>query len=82
MFTPKRETQGGLTVLESSDTPGAANGFVRTVALTKVFSADWGRKLNVAEPDGILFVDAGTDEYQADVYFWSEGKYHHEPVDD
>jgi|SRR5579862_322702 len=82
VFTPNKEAQGGLTVVESSDGPGAANGFVRTVALTKVFSADWRRKLNVAGPEGILFVDAGLDEYEADVYFWAEGKYHHEPIDD
>jgi len=82
VFTPNNEAQSGLTVVESSDGPGAANGFVRTVALTKVFSADWRRKLNVAGPEGILFVDAGLDEYEADVYFWSEGKYHHEPIDD
>lgn len=82
VFTPKTEAQGGLIILESSDAPGAANGFVRTIALTKVFSADWKRKPNVAGPDGILFVDAGTDQYEADVYFWSGGKYHHEPIDD
>ena len=71
----RTEAQGGLTILETSDASGATDGFVRTVALTKVFSADWSRKLNVAGPEGILFVDAGTDEYEADVYFRSEGKY-------
>jgi hypothetical protein len=82
VFTPDNEVQGGLTIVESFDGPGAANGFVRTVALNKVFSADWRRKLNVGGPEAILFVDAGLDEYEADVYFWSEGKYHHEPLDD
>jgi hypothetical protein len=81
VFTPNKEAQGGLTVVESSDAPGAANGFVRAVALSKVFSADWRRKLNVAGPEGILFVDAEPDEYEADIYFRSEGKYHHEPID-
>ena len=82
VFTPNKEAQSDLTIIESSDAPGAANGFVRSVALSKMFSADWSRKLNVAEPEGILFIDAGPDEYEADVYFWSEGKYHHEPIDD
>jgi hypothetical protein len=82
VFTPKNEAQGDLTVVESSDAPSAANGFVRTVPLTKVFNADWRRKLNAGGSEGILFVDAGLDEYEADVYFWSEGKYHHEPIDD
>jgi len=82
VFTPKNEEQGNLIVVESSDAPGAANGFVRKVPITKVFNAEWRRKLNVGGPEGILFVDAGLDEYEADVYFWSEGKYHHEPIDD
>jgi len=71
-----------FTVVESSDAPGAANDFIRTVPIAKIFSADWRRKHKVAKPEGILFVDAGLDEYEADVYFWAEGKYHHEPIDD
>src|SRR5689334_1956117 len=82
VFTPNNGAQGGLTTVESSDAPGAANGFVRAVALTKVFSADWRQKRNVAGPQGILFVDAAPDEYEADVYFWSAGRYRHEPIDD
>ena len=82
VFTTTNEEQGALTVVERSDLPGAANGFVRTVPITKVFNADWRRKLNVGGPEGILFVDAGLDEYETDVYFWSEGKYRHEPIED
>lgn len=81
-FTPNKEAHGDITIIESFDGPGAANGFICRVFLTQMFNADWRRKLKVVGPDGILFVDAGINEYEADVYFWSDGKYHHEPIDD
>ncbi len=60
---------------------GAANYFVDKVQIADFFSGAWKRKLHVAAKDGILFVDAGETEYEVDVYFWSDDRYQHQPVD-
>jgi hypothetical protein len=39
------------------------------------------RKFQVHATEGILMVDSAEQEYEADVYFWPNGRYQQEPVD-
>jgi hypothetical protein len=68
-------------VVEEWNGAGAANYFIRKVQIASFFSDAWKRKLHVASKEGILLADAGTTEYETDVYYWADQAYHHEPVD-
>lgn len=82
VFTPVRgQSPGHLTVVEQSNQPGSADLFIHTIEISKVFSAEWRRKLRATTKDGLLVVDSGDAEYEADVYFRSGGRYRHEPID-
>jgi len=67
--------------VEKSDDPGASNFFIRGARIGKFFSEDPKRKFHVDATEAILMVDAGEQEYEADVYFWSNSRYRREPVD-
>jgi hypothetical protein len=67
--------------IERSDQGGSSQYFIHEVQIDKVFSAKWVGKLHVKAREGFLFVDAAESEYQADVYFWADGQYRHEPID-
>jgi hypothetical protein len=69
------------TVVERSDDRGASNYFIRKVPISKFFSEESKRKFQVQATEGILMVDSADQEYEADVYFWSNGRYRQEPVD-
>jgi hypothetical protein len=69
-------------LVEKWDGGGASNYFIHSVPIADYFSDTWKRKLHVDASDGILFADAGKTEYETDVYFWSKGRYQHQPVDD
>jgi hypothetical protein len=60
---------------------GAGNFFIRPVQMRDFFSKSWRKKLNVSANDGIMVADVGTGEYEVDVYYWSGGRFRHEPVD-
>ena len=82
VFTPSGgQSQKPFRVIEQSDMIGASNFFVHQIQIAKVFSAEWVKKLQVITKDGILFVDAGTSEYEADVFFWTGDKYRHDAID-
>ncbi|MGA2156111.1 MAG: hypothetical protein ABSH37_17005 [Bryobacteraceae bacterium] len=68
-------------VVEQWDGGGAGTYFIRKLAIRQVFSTEWIRRLHVAATDGVLLVDSGTAEYGAEVYFWADHDYKHEPVD-
>lgn len=72
---------GTLETIDQWDNGGAANNFIHSVRIAKVFSPEWVRKLNVKTKEGVLSVDAGENEYGVDVYFWSDGQFRHEPID-
>lgn len=59
----------------------AANYFIHSIVISKVFSKEWIGKLDVTAKDGILSADAGEKEYGVDIYFWTKGQYRHEPID-
>ena len=68
-------------LVEKWDGGGAANYFVQKIHINDFFSDSWKRKLRVVANEGILFVDAGSTEYETDVYFWTKSGYQHQPVD-
>ncbi len=74
---PSHETR----VVEQSDGSGAANFFIRRVRISKFFDEHSKKKFQVQTSEGILLVDAAENEYETDVYFWTNGSYQHQPVD-
>lgn len=82
VFTPNpTHPAETLKIVDEWDRRGAANNFIHTVVITKMFSKEWIKRLNAKASDGILTVDSGENEYGVEVYFWSKGEYHHEPID-
>ena len=69
------------TVVEKSDDHGASNYFIRKVPISEFFSEESKRKFQVQATEAILMVDSSEQEYEADIYFWSKGRYRQEPVD-
>ena len=83
IFTPGVDPSlGTLTVVDQWSRGGAANYFIRGIRVSRFFSPEWVRRLHVKVKEGILFVDAGKSEYEADVYYWADGQYRHEPIDE
>jgi hypothetical protein len=83
VFSPKAgEPSYELTVVEQFDDNGASNYFIRRVPISAFFSAESKKKFQVQAPEGIEIVDSAEQEYGAEIYFWSNGGFRHEPVDD
>ncbi len=70
-----------LRVVNQLDKGGASNNFIHTIQVDKVFSKEWIAKLKVKITYAILAVDSGENEYGAEVYFWADGQFKHEPID-
>lgn len=70
-----------MRAVEQSQDSGAANFFIRKVQISKSFNGESRRKFQVQTSEGILLVDSGEKEYEAEVYFWANSPYQHEPVD-
>lgn len=70
-----------MTVVDQLDETGAANFFIHKVRISKFYDERSRRKFNVQGSEGILLVDAAEKEYEVDVYFWTNGRYQHKPVD-
>jgi hypothetical protein len=81
VFSPKAGQSSYEMRAADSDDNGAANFFIHTVQISKFFDEPSRRKFQVQTSEGILLVDAAEKEYEADVYFWSNGSYQHQPVD-
>ena len=69
------------TVVEKSDDHGASNYFIRKVPVSRYFSEESKRKFQVQATEAILMVDSAEQEYEADIYFWSNGRYRQQAVD-
>lgn len=67
--------------IEHSGDPDSSKYFIRKVVLTDFFSEEAKKKYNVQAPEGILLIDSAEQEYEAGLYFLSNGTYRHEPVD-
>jgi hypothetical protein len=70
------------TSLEQSDTPGASSYFIRKVPASQFFSSESKKRFHLGATECILMVDSAEQEYGTDIYFWANGHYQHEPVDD
>ncbi len=70
------------TVVEQSDDRGASNYFIRRAPISRFFNEESKRKFQVQATDAILMVDSAEQEYEADIYFWSNGRFQQEPVDE
>ena len=70
------------TVVEHSDDHGASNYFIRKVPISKFFGEESKRKFQVQASEAIVMTDSAEQEYEADIYFWSDGRYRQEPADD
>lgn len=70
-----------LMLVERSDAAEARNFFVRRIQIGDVFNQQWIKRLGVGAKEGLLLVDAGEQEYEADIYYWAQGRYQHEPID-
>lgn len=82
VFSPRRGTPSfEMRVLDQSADGGGSNLFIRGVGIGKFFSESSKRKFRVQAREGILFVDSGENEYEADIYFWVGDAYQHQPVD-
>ena len=68
-------------VVEQSDDRGASNYFIRKVSVRQFFDEQSKRKFQVQATDCILMVDSAEQEYGTDIYFWSNGGFRREPVD-
>jgi hypothetical protein len=71
-----------MTVVDQFDDRGASNYFIRKVPISKFFSEESKKKFQVQASEGILMVDSAEQEYEADVYFWSNGRFQQQPVDE
>ncbi len=67
-----------VAVLDASADPGVNDIFIHTVRLGDFFSKDSQKQLEMTADDGIIFVEAGTKQYGAEVFFRSKNGYRHE----
>ncbi len=70
-----------MRLVDLSDSSGASYYFIHTVQVRKFFNEVSRRKFGVQSSECILFVGSGQEGYEADVYFWTNGNYQHQPVD-
>ena len=68
-------------LIEKSDEQGASNYFIHNTPISKFFDEQSRKKFQAHAPDGILVLESAENEYGVEVYFWSGGRYRHEPVD-
>ena len=69
------------TLVEKLNQNGAANYFIHRTPIGKFFDEPSRKKFQAHTVDGILVVDSAENEYGVEVYFWSGGRYRHEPID-
>jgi hypothetical protein len=70
------------TVIEQFDDHGSSNYFIRKVSISDFFDAESKKKFQVQATEGIEMIDSAENEYGAEIYFWSNGHFRREPVDD
>jgi hypothetical protein len=70
------------TVVEKSDDHGASNYFIRKAPTSRFFNEESKKKFKVQAAEAILMVDSAETEYEADIYFWSNGRFQQQPVDE
>jgi hypothetical protein len=82
VFSPKAgDADYEARVIDKLDQNGAANYFIHRAPISKFFDAPSRKRFQAHTVDGILLVDSAENEYGVEVYFWSGGRYRHEPID-
>ena len=71
-----------MTTVAESSNHGASSDFIRKVSISDFFNEESKKKFRVQATDGILVVHSSEQEYEADLYYWSDGQFRREPVDD
>jgi hypothetical protein len=81
VFTPKAgQASFEMRAADSGD-GGAANFFIHATPISKFFDEASRKKFQAHTVDGILLLDSAENEYEVDVYFWSDGHFRHNPID-
>jgi hypothetical protein len=82
VFSPKPDQPTyEVRLVEKLDQNGASNYFIHRTPINKFFDEPSRKKFQAHTVDGILLVDSAENEYGVEVYFWSGGRYRHEPID-
>jgi hypothetical protein len=82
VFSPKPgQASYETTVVEQSDDHGASSYFIRKVPISDFFNEGSKKKFQVRAAEAIVMVDSAEQEYEADIYFWSNGRFRQEPID-
>jgi hypothetical protein len=82
VFSPKSgESSFEMRAVEQSNDGGPGDFFIRGVRIGKFFDEPSRKKFQVQASEGILLIDAAENEYESDVYFWTNSGYQHHPVD-
>lgn len=68
-------------ILDKLDEGGATNYFLRGMPIGKFFDEASKKRFQAHSADVILLFDSAENEYEVDVYYWSENRYRHDPVD-
>lgn len=68
-------------ILDKLDESGAANYFLRAMPIGKFFDEASKKRFHAHTADVLLLFDSAEKEYEVDVYYWSESRYRHDPVD-
>jgi hypothetical protein len=70
------------TIVENSNDGKSSNYFIRKVPSSRYFNEESQRKFHVRASEVIEMIDSAEQEYETDIYFWSDGRFRREPVDD
>ncbi|HKQ86312.1 MAG TPA: hypothetical protein VJS43_06005 [Candidatus Acidoferrales bacterium] len=76
----ERKASFDVRVLANSG-GGAHDAFIRRVQVSEFADQSSRSRFLVYGIEGILFVDASTNEYESDLYFWNGRSYEHSPID-
>lgn len=68
-------------IIDQSDKEDATRFFIHSIGIGGFFDPQFQKKFQARTQEGILFIDASEQEYEADVYIWGAGKYHRQPID-
>ncbi len=55
--------------------------FIRKVQLSKTYDLRSRRRFHIRAADGIMLVAAGRNEYEVDIFYWSNGKFQYSAID-
>lgn len=82
IFNPKvAQSSYDATIVETYDQSGGSNYFIQKALVSDWFDAASKKKFQVQTQEAIVMVDSAEQEYGAEIYFWSNGSFRHEPID-